>query len=585
MPRLIIVATSREPLHLRAEHVFRVEVLETPGDGAAWDELEASPAAQLFLARARARAAVAPGAGDAAAVGAICRRLDGLPLALELAAGSLGLLSPAGLAERLGDSGFALAPGPRDAPARQQTLEATIAWSVDLLDEAERTAFTRFAVFAGGATPDAAERVTAASADVVRGLVDRSLIRATLGHDGTARLRMLATVRAFALPQLASAPDADGVAGRHARWYLDLAERSEAGLSGMESGAWMRRLDAEMPNLRAAIEWAAGHDVELGLRLVVGLADYWARLASTEGERLCEQMLARAGEGASAELLARAWLALSQVVSFEPNRGEEPAATSLALAERLNDHRAIAAAFAQLSHCAGIRGDAERTCEFAAAALIHAERAGDEALTAEALALRAVYSDTVEDLLCSGAEAERLLVAQGRVDRQVQVLMSLGYACLDLGDPHAARGLTRRALAIAERRDHPLNLCFALGNEGLAALFQGDVATANDVFRRELEIAGDLRATSLAGEAVQGLAALAADRRDDVTAALLRAAGRRAHDDEANPVVGRGLERWLAQARARLGDARWEELMVEGSGMSMEEAAALALGQRLTATT
>jgi predicted ATPase/DNA-binding SARP family transcriptional activator len=578
-PGLTIVVTSREPLHLRAEHVYRVEPLQTPPQDASPPELEASPAGQLFVARARARGPLALDSDNAYAIAEVCRRLDGLPLAIELAAGSLGLLSPAQLRDRLGDAVHTLMRGPRDAPARQRTLEATIDWSVELLEDAERGAFTRFAVFPGGATLDAAQAVTHAGWDVLEGLVDRNLLRTAAETDAEPRLSMLVTVRESALGRLARASDRDDVAERHARWYLDLAEAAEAGLPGIESGKWMRRVAAEMPNFRAAIEWGLQNDPELALRLAAGLGDYWSRIASTEGERLLEAGLARANDDVPAALRAHAWLALSRVFTLEPDRTEEAAVTSLTLSERLGDDRGAAAALAQLSHCAAMTSlENQRSREFAEAALVRAERAGDGALISEALALLSVLRDNIDDMLRTGAAAERLLVEHGRIDRQVQLLTSMGYECLRWNAPGTARPLVRRALAIAEQRDHPVTLGVALGNEGLAALFEGDEPAAETAFRRELDIGSELRVAPLIGEALQGLAALAAARSRHELAAILRGAGS-AIDRHLNPVVDEGLERWLTPSRERLGSDRWSDLSRRGSALTAEQAGALATGE------
>jgi predicted ATPase/DNA-binding SARP family transcriptional activator len=575
-PNLTMLVTSREPLHVRAEHVYRVEPLETPPQRASPTELEDSPAGQLFLARARARGPLALDPDAASAIADICRRLDGLPLALELAAASLGLLSPRQLGDRLGDDVHTLMRGPRDAPARQRTLEATIDWSVELLDDAERLAFTRFAVFPGGATLDAAEAVTQAGLDVLDGLVDRNLLRTVV--NGEPRLSMLVTVRASALGRLARASDRGDVAERHARWYLALAEAAEVGLTGVESGSWMRRVAAEMPNFRAAIEWGLENDHELGLRLATALGEYWTALASTDGERLLEAALARGGDRVPVALRARGLLALSRVFNLEPQRTEGAAQQSLELSESIGDDRGAGAALAQLAHCAGMSYEDERSRRLAEEALVRARRVGDGALRGEALALLIMFREDVDDLLRIGETAERLLVEHGRIDRQVQLLTSMGYECLRLEAPGSARPLTRRALAIAEQRDHPLTLGIALGNEGLAALFEGDEPAAAIAFRREFEIGSRLRVAGLVGEAVHGLGALAASRRDDESAALLRGAGT-AIDRHPNPVVDDGLERWFAPCRERLGDDRWDELVRRGAGLSAEQAIALAPGE------
>ena len=226
-PAVTVLVTSQAALRLTGEH----EVPLAP--------LAAEPAAELFVRRARD---VDP--GDPA-IAEICRRLDGLPLAIELAAARTRLLSPAAILERLGRRLDLLTGGPRDAPERQRTLRAAIEWSHDLLEEPERRAFADLAVFAGGWTLEAAEQVAGDVLDALEALVDRSLV-VRAGE----RFQMLETIREFARERLD-----DAVRDRHAAWALELAEAAEAGLEGAEQAGWLRRLDAERENLVAAAEW------------------------------------------------------------------------------------------------------------------------------------------------------------------------------------------------------------------------------------------------------------------------------------------------------------------------------------------
>jgi predicted ATPase len=225
---LTVLATSREPLALAAEDRYAVSPLALPGPATRDDPetLATVDAIALFCERARAHAPdFSLGDGNAAVVAEICRRLDGLPLAIELAAAHCGLLSPHEIAERLDATLAALAAGPRDAPARQQTLRATIDWSHELLSDAAKVCFARFAVFAGGATVEAAETITGADLDTLDRLVAKSLLaRHQVAHTRS-RLAMLETVRAYAGERFAAAADRDAVAERHYHYYAALAER------------------------------------------------------------------------------------------------------------------------------------------------------------------------------------------------------------------------------------------------------------------------------------------------------------------------------------------------------------------------
>ena len=263
-PALTVLATSREPLNVQAEQRYPVSplALPVPGTRADPDVLADVDAVALFCERARARdPAFDLSEGNAAAVAEICRRLDGLPLAIELAAARCGLLAPGEIAERLEEALGALGAGSRDAPARQRTLRATIDWSHDLLTADEQAAFAHFAVFAGGATIEAAESVTGATLDVLDRLVAKSLlVRRPQAHLPT-RLAMLETIHAYATERFATTDDAEVIRERHYRHFLALAERhgTDQALLGADGKQHLARLDAEAENLKAALGWAVEH--------------------------------------------------------------------------------------------------------------------------------------------------------------------------------------------------------------------------------------------------------------------------------------------------------------------------------------
>src|SRR5262245_48009251 len=266
-PGVTVLVTSQAALRLSEEH----EVALAP--------LAAEPAVELFLRRARVVEA------DDPAVGEICRRLDGLPLAIELAAARTRALTPAAILERLGRRLDLLTGGPRDAPARQRTLRAAIEWSHDLLSDTERDVFARLSIFAGGWSFDAAEAVRGAVLDELETLVDRSLV-VRAGE----RFGMLESIHEFARERLADA----AVGDRHAAWALALAEDAEANLEGPDAAAWLRRLDDDHENLVAAAEHAtAAGDAETAQRLAGALWRFWlARGAVAEGRRLVGAALA-----------------------------------------------------------------------------------------------------------------------------------------------------------------------------------------------------------------------------------------------------------------------------------------------------
>ena len=276
-PALTVLATSREPLALRAEERYLVPPLqlparEDPGSVATAD------AVALFVERARAHdAAFRLDEDNAAAVAEICRRLDGLPLAIELGAARCGLLSAAELAERLDGALAAVGAGARDAPARQRTLLATIEWSHQLLAADEQACFARFAVFTGSPTLEAAEAITGAELDTLDRLVAKPAVRRRTAGDST-RLAMLETIRAFASERFAAGGETDAVRERHFRHYLALARRhaTDRALWGMEHKRHLAVLDADVDDLHGALGWAVGRGrAEEALALAAALHWYW----------------------------------------------------------------------------------------------------------------------------------------------------------------------------------------------------------------------------------------------------------------------------------------------------------------------
>ena len=305
-PGVRILATSREPLGLTGETLSPVPSLALPPENADVSELARNPAVRLFADRA---AAVRPGFQvdhvSAGPVAAICRALDGIPLAIELAAARVRALTPHQVAERLDDRFALLSVGTRGALPRHQTLRAIVDWSWDLLDDAERAVLRRLSVFSGGATPDAAEHVCAPGGavadramviDVIASLVDKSLV--TAAGDGHVRYGLLETVRAYAAGRLAESGEADLVAAAHAAYFLDLAERAEPQLRSRDQVAWLELLSADHDNLSAALRnVVAAGDVSVALRFFRSLAWFWIlRNYDTEAREWSTEVLRLAGD-------------------------------------------------------------------------------------------------------------------------------------------------------------------------------------------------------------------------------------------------------------------------------------------------
>jgi len=347
-PHLAVLATSRRPLHLPGEHEVPVPPLPVPATAAGAGDVAATAAVRLFVQQA---GLVRPGfevtEGNAADVAAICRRLDGLPLAIELAASRARLLAPKALLARLGSS-LPLAAADAGRPSRQQTLRATIGWSYDLLAPATATVLARMGVFAGGCDLDAFAAVAEPAGDpleVAAELMDVSLVTVTDGPDGEPRIGMLEMIRAYALERLTEAGELEATRLRHAEHFTAFAERAKEKLNTPEHLAAMDRLEAEHDNLRAALAWSLDTQpadpagAAVGLRLVQALTGFWYHHAhTTEGRRWLERALELTSEEAGAPL-ARVAHGLGLLLS---EQGDDAAARpfferSLAIWRELGD--------------------------------------------------------------------------------------------------------------------------------------------------------------------------------------------------------------------------------------------------------
>jgi predicted ATPase/class 3 adenylate cyclase len=310
-PGLKVLATSRAILQLSGEYDFPVPPLDLPSEGAApiIDELRDNPAVQLFVRTAQAaKPDFQLNEANGAAIAEICRRLDGLPLAIELAAARINVLSPVLIVARMDHRLSLLTRGPRDLPQRQQTLRDTIAWSYELLDPAEKTAFQRLAIFTGGCTLEAAEAVVPANdderiqvIDLCFSLLDKSLIRSVAREGAESRFTMLETIREYAL-ELLDTSERDELQRRHARFFRDMVVAAEIGLRGAEQLDWFARLDIDYGNIRTALEWclSPSGDVEVGLQLGAAINWYWFQRGQTqEGLNWIHRLLATPSASAS----------------------------------------------------------------------------------------------------------------------------------------------------------------------------------------------------------------------------------------------------------------------------------------------
>jgi predicted ATPase/class 3 adenylate cyclase len=558
-PHLRLLATSREALEVPGEILYRVPSLAAPDPDhlPASDQLPRYEAVRLFLARARARRpAFALTAPNSRAVAAVCARLDGIPLAIELAAARVGVLPVEGIAARLDDRFQLLTGGPRTALPRQQTLRATLDWSYDLLSEREQRLLERLAVFAGGWTLAAAEAVCAGVGlesslqvpevlDLLGGLVNKSLVQAAEA-DGEVRYGLLETVRQYGQERLAATGETVGVRDRHLGYYLALAEEAEPMLRGPEQGHWLALLETEHDNLRAALgrarERGAG---EQGLRLAGALWRFWDyRGYFGEGRNWLEAALA---EGGPAPTAARA-KALNGAGNFAFYQDDYDRAValyeeSLALLRPLGDTRGIAGSLGNLANVAYVQGDYPRAA----------------ALYEESLALMRKLGDTWG-------------IATS--------LDNLGGVAEAQGDYPRAVALHEESLALFRDLGDTWGIAFSLGTLGNAAYAQGDYPRAATLYEESLALKRELGATGGIACALEGFALLAGalgySRRAVqlwAAAEALRGAIGAPRDQHEQAQYGPAE----AVQREALGEEAFAAAWAQGRALPLEAAVALAL--------
>ena len=462
-PRLRILATSRERLRLDGEVAWPVPPLALPdADGEPpLDALRGADAVRLFVERAQAvRPGLALTPETAAAVSQICRRLDGLPLAIELAAARTPVLTAEQILERLDEPFRLLTGGARAAPSRQQTLAATLDWSYILLGEAERALFRRLSVFPGEfaladveavATPDELDRW--AMLDAMTGLVDKSLLMADHAAQPAARYRLLEPIRQYAAAHLAAAAEAAEIHARHATYYLDLAERAGAALQGPDQEQWLACLDREQGNLRAALQWALEHRwADGGLRAAAALVPYWeTRGYLSEGRRWLEAMLTSAASAPSA-LRVRALTGAGHLAYLQ---GEHATAEGLlrdglAVGGRAGDPADVAAPLTELGMVLRMRGDLAESERCLREGLACSRASDDRAGVAFALlhlGATAARRDEVARAMALFEESLTIWETLGDRRRVVFIWSILGIYAIQLGDSDTAVGYLTRSLA------------------------------------------------------------------------------------------------------------------------------------------
>jgi predicted ATPase/DNA-binding SARP family transcriptional activator len=538
-PRLTLLVTSRVVLHLSGEHVYPVE------------PLAAEAATALFHERAReAEPRFHPTSSDERAIEQTCARLDGLPLAIELAAAHLRTLTPTELLERLEPRLPLLAGGPRDVPARQQTLRATLVWSYDLLNEDAQRDLARLAVFAGGCSLEAAEAVCRTRLEVLASLVDHNMLQHTANPDGS-RYTMLETIREYALERLEEAPEADAIKRRHAEFFLQVAQSANLNPGKLAPGGQNLSIaNAEQDNVRAALTWAfTSGSIELALRLAIAMDMFWTANDPREGIRWFAALLEHPSADAVApELRAHALRGYGSSFALAGNddAGERLWEQSLAIFEELGDEHARAVLLHRLGISSMWKGDLERA----------------RALVEE--------SQTIHERNDNRWE---------RIFGVAQTVGTLGAIARDAGEQQRAAELIEQSAAMGREVGVPWWESGMLAELACLSFQAGRVDEAETRARRSLVLAEQIRDRPGRVFGVGLLATVAAQRGQRERAGLLWGA---IEDAEAVAPLG-GWRRHRQECEALIRDAagaEFETARAEGRTLTLDDAASLALDDR-----
>ncbi len=637
-PEVKVLVTSREVLHLRAERQFSVLPLSLP-DLKHLPDAETLPkytAVALFVQRAQA---VKPDfqltKGNARVIAEICVRLDGLPLAIELAAARIKLFPPQALLKRLEHRMQVLTGGAQDVPTRQQTLRNTIQWSYDLLSTQEQRLFRRLAVFVGGCTLEAVGAVSSAVSDGVAdvldrvtSLIDKNLVQQTEQEGEEPWLLMLETIREYGQEGLSVNGEAESICQMHAAYYLALVEKAELNWGGLQEALWFARLEQEHANLQAAMSWLLERgETEMALR--AGAALWWFWLASSyvhEGWNFLERALERSEEVATSVRAKALWAAgnlAGYLGHFE--QGEALCQESLALFREMGDTQGMGTAIFHLAMVAQLRADFRAAHSLYEESLVLTREADDKNLFAwvlrflghvvkeqgdydrarplleESLALfrelgnkagaagslfsLAVIMFYQGDLARARALAEESLalfsvLGRPNIDEAAPVLLLLGTVTLYQGDTTTARMLFEKSLAFWRETGVEPQIAWTLSLVAKVSAAQGDYAAARALYEESL-VRGQEMNSNLAIEDIapmlEGLAAVSTAQGEVTWAARLCGAAEALRETLGTPlppVYRTDYERSVAAARKHLGEKAFTAAWAQGRAMTPEQALA-----------
>jgi predicted ATPase/class 3 adenylate cyclase len=602
-PNLKVLVTSRIPLKLYGEQEYPVPPLTLP------DPIRLPPlqrltqyeAVRLFVDRARA---VKPDFEvtneNAPAVAEICARLDGLPLAIELAAARTKLLPPQALLSRLSNRLKLLKGGSRNLPARQQTLRATIDWSYDLLTEEEKQLFWRLSVFSGGHTLEAAEDVcdpegNLDALEVVGSLLEESLLRGEEGPEGESRFVMLETVHEYASEKLEESGKAEEVKRAHAEYFLVLAREADPKLKGPGQLEWLQRLETEHDNMRTALRWALQRgETELALRLGGALWLFWSvRGHYSEGRRWLEETLDAGGRGSiESRAMALAGVGALARDQGELDRAEAASVEGLELLAHKTAERSEAKLYLLLSLglVAVEREEHGRAAQLFEERLALSREIGHDLGLATSLMSLATVTHKQGDLeRATALYEEGIDLFKERGDRHglAMSLGNLGLVMYSRGDLGRAAELTEQSVSLLRELGAEAHTAVGLCNLGWIALLQNDLGKASDLFEESLRLASSTGMDPVVLTALEGFACVTGAQGEARRAARLWGAAQALQEAKGIP---RDTD-WLTEAdtiisdvRSGMGEEAWEEALGEGKVMTIEDAVSYALEAKTPGT-
>jgi predicted ATPase/class 3 adenylate cyclase len=591
-PKLKVLTTSRIPLRLYGEQEYPVPPLTLP-DPRVMPPLEVLTqyeAVRLFVERARAiKADFFVTNENAPAVTEICARLDGLPLAIELAAARTRMLPPQKILERLGNRLKLLKGGPRDLPTRQQTLRGTIDWSYELLEEEEKILFGRLSVFSGGRTLEAIEEICDPEGELetlegVESLLEKSLLRQEEGVEREPRFVMLETVHEYAREKLQESGEEQEIKRAHAQYFLALAEEGESEVRGPEAAKWLERLEAEHDNMREALSWSLGQEKELGLRLAGALWRFWwLRSHYSEGRRWLENALAVDGRG-SPSARAMALAGIGEIASHQGDLDQAQEACEEGL--KLLAHEASQAKIyllLSLGKVARLREDYKWATQVNEESVALSREMRDAWGLASSLLSSAIVTQIQGDSEKATElyeESMNLFREWGDKQGLAFCSLNLGLVAITQGDLVRAQKLTEEAVALFRELGSRGDVSICLNNLGWIAFLRNDFGKAVDLYKQSLALAWDTGMYTVVLDDLVGFACLAGAQGDAVRAAQLSGAAEALHEATGypqDPISHAEMEPYLALGRSQIHEAEWAKAWEEGRTKTLEEAVSYAL--------